>query len=329
MGGGGPLVIDYSGGLRGALASQPRVSGGLGGAGPAVPAPMSFAPRGADTTPSARDAIRTLAKVGGLGGLRDRNEKGAEPKGTPAAPVAPVIDAANLARTSTGIPSVPRGAIIRENLPSLSGSPDSTSATPPIVSAADLQRPPAFAGGGLAGAVRQRRAMRLPTDVRIAAAIVRAPRPYARGGLADAAPEAPEVQWHGDSGLLWDESGGRGDQILAKLLRGSYVLPADVVSGLGEGNTLAGAQMLANYVPEGWAADLTGKPMGRAAGGRAGSGDERIRVRLSGGEYLVSPGQLLAIGRGDAREGARALDAFVSAVRGRTIDAIAAMPPPR
>ena len=40
--------------------------------------------------------------------------------------------------------------------------------------------------------------------------------------------------------------GGRTDHIPMHVLEGSYVLPADIVSGLGEGNTLAGSKVVDN-----------------------------------------------------------------------------------
>ncbi len=46
------------------------------------------------------------------------------------------------------------------------------------------------------------------------------------------------------SGLLHTEGAGRTDNINTNVPAGAYVIPADVVSGLGEGNTLAGASVI-------------------------------------------------------------------------------------
>lgn len=48
------------------------------------------------------------------------------------------------------------------------------------------------------------------------------------------------------AGLISMAVGGRTDHIPMNVLEGSYVLPADIVSGLGEGNTLAGAKLVDN-----------------------------------------------------------------------------------
>lgn len=47
-----------------------------------------------------------------------------------------------------------------------------------------------------------------------------------------------------DAGLLQSEIPGRTDHIPVSVASGAYVIPADVVSGLGEGNSLAGARIL-------------------------------------------------------------------------------------
>lgn len=45
-------------------------------------------------------------------------------------------------------------------------------------------------------------------------------------------------------GIIHMAVGGRTDHLPMNVLEGSYVLPADIVSGLGEGNTLAGGKIL-------------------------------------------------------------------------------------
>jgi len=46
------------------------------------------------------------------------------------------------------------------------------------------------------------------------------------------------------TGIISMAVGGRTDHIPMHVLEGSYVLPADIVSGLGEGNTLAGTKVI-------------------------------------------------------------------------------------
>jgi hypothetical protein len=105
------------------------------------------------------------------------------------------------------------------------------------------------------------------------------------------------------------------------------VLPADIVSGLGQGNTMAGAKLLQSSLPEAAEMASAGR-IDRAMGGMTEPDDE-IDVRLSGGEFLISPEQVLAIGGGDVAAGAAALDELVHAVRGSTREALGQMPPPK
>lgn len=150
---------------------------------------------------------------------------------------------------------------------------------------------------------------------------------YAAGGLASVGPRRLRARRVAPAGLVHSASPGRADLVGAQLRRGSYVLPADVVSGLGEGNTLAGAKLLHSSLPE--AVEMASRgPVDRAMGGMAEPDDE-LEVRLSGGEFLISPEQVLAIGEGDVKAGAEALDQLVHAVRSSTRAALGRMPPPK
>lgn len=155
---------------------------------------------------------------------------------------------------------------------------------------------------------------------------------FAAGGLADVGPRAPKrpafrARRVGAAGLVHSATPGRADLVSSRLRRGAYVLPADVVSSLGQGNTLAGAKLLASSLPE--AAEMASRgAVDRADGGMIEDPDE-IEVRLSGGEYLVAPEQVLAIGGGSVEEGAKALDALVHAVRGEAVETMSRMPPPK
>ena len=52
-------------------------------------------------------------------------------------------------------------------------------------------------------------------------------------------------------GLLTSPVAGRTDHLPISPAAGSYVVPADVVSGLGEGNTLAGANIMQRILDTG------------------------------------------------------------------------------
>lgn len=151
------------------------------------------------------------------------------------------------------------------------------------------------------------------------------PPGYAVGGLARPQMRARR---HAPAGLIHSSTPGRADLVPARLRRGSYIIPADVVSGIGEGNTLAGARLLHTTLPK--AAEMASRgEVALAAGGMADDDADDIEVRLSGGEYQVAPDQVLEIGGGDVSEGAKALDALVQAVRSHTKQTIDRMPPPK
>ena len=118
---------------------------------------------------------------------------------------------------------------------------------------------------------------------------------------------------------------GRTDRIPVHVLAGSYVLPADLVSGLGEGNTLAGNAIIDKMFSgtEG----PYGAPVKRADGG-ATPDRHAVPVIVAGGEYVLSPDQVERIGGGDLETGHKVLDQFVLAHRKSHIDTLKNLPPP-
>jgi hypothetical protein len=132
-------------------------------------------------------------------------------------------------------------------------------------------------------------------------------------------------------GLLHTAGPGRTDNLNIHPHADSYVLPADVVSGLGEGNSLAGAKAMDLALHTGPAGiplpaaprhgmgipkPPSGKGFGLAAGGKE---PPKVPIVAAGGEYVISPEQCSVIGGGDIKRGHRILDAFVLHVRKRTI----------
>lgn len=152
-------------------------------------------------------------------------------------------------------------------------------------------------------------------------------------------------------GFLHSSIAGRTDHIAASPAADSYVIPADVVSGLGEGNSLAGAHMISLAMGSGpWGSKLPpghhgpgpphalvprvqeesrGGPAHRISpsGLRDGSND-RVPAMLAGGEYVLTPEQVAVIGRGDVRRGHRVLDHFVVSQRQKIIKQMQKLPGP-
>lgn len=162
-----------------------------------------------------------------------------------------------------------------------------------------------------------------PRDQAIAAALREARVGRASGGSTWQ--ERSEAREMLHSGPIAFKVPGRTDRIPVHVLAGSYVLPADLVSGIGEGNTLAGNAIIDKMFSgtEG----PYGAPIKRAAGGAA-SERHAVPVIVAGGEYVLSPDQVEQIGGGDLETGHKVLDAFVLSHRKSHIDTLKNLPPP-
>lgn len=146
-------------------------------------------------------------------------------------------------------------------------------------------------------------------------------------------------------------SGGRADMEPLKVPKGSYVLPADVVSGLGQGNTQSGMKVLDTMFksgPYGMSKPsfprnnqamalrtmmMQTRPRGgsRAMGQGFASGGgvkEHVPILGSGGEYIIPPEAVAHVGSGDISHGHSILDAFVRQVRDDTIHTMTRLPGP-
>ena len=151
----------------------------------------------------------------------------------------------------------------------------------------------------------------------------------------------------GSSGVLPGGSFGRADTIQTTAPGGAYVLPADVVSALGEGNTLAGARVVDEMLrsgphgatmPRGGGRDTIPRPPSPASSmaarggmlrpGGVAPGRGSAPVMLSDGEYVIHPEDVAGIGRGDIKLGHRILDAFVEHVRAEHIKKLRKLPGP-
>lgn len=103
---------------------------------------------------------------------------------------------------------------------------------------------------------------------------------------------------------------GRADTRPVTLPEGGYVIPADVVAALGDGNTAAGHKKLADRFP--------GKRQGRKKLKHGGG----VKAVVSDGEFVVSPEHISKIGGHDR------LDDFVKKIRQHNIRKLASLPEP-
>lgn len=154
------------------------------------------------------------------------------------------------------------------------------------------------------------------------------PPTRATGGKVGAADRALALAAGGSvkrmaTGPLMGPTGGRSDHLPISVPAGSHVIPADVVSGFGEGNTHAGMlalDKLFNSGPYGMAVKKGGARR-RAAGGE-------VPILASDGEYVVDPEVVAAMGEGDSGRGHDALDKWIVDRRQDIIRTMASLPGP-
>jgi len=174
---------------------------------------------------------------------------------------------------------------------------------------------------------------------------------HADGGMIKRASKvAREKATPCHSGIINMAVGGRTDHIPMNVLEGSYVLPADIVSGLGEGNTLAGSKILDNMFSSGPFG--TKMPNFRASpnfpkaqpvknpnvlqtgvtaakGGTISGNSKPVPIIAAGGEYVVHPETVTKLGQGNMDAGHEYLDNFVKYVRAHTAKTLQNLPGPR
>lgn len=133
------------------------------------------------------------------------------------------------------------------------------------------------------------------------------------------------------TGPIHSAVAGRTDHLPMKVPSGAYVLPADIVSALGEGNTMAGFKIIKSIfsmpsVAGGTPYGEKGIPyVGKAAGGAT----DNVAIIAAGGEHVISPEEVARIGKGSLDDGHKILDHFVKMVRAGTIKKLSGLPGPK
>lgn len=174
------------------------------------------------------------------------------------------------------------------------------------------------------------------------------------GGGMTAMPSWTKLEARGEnsSGFLHGTTPGRADSVQTAAPPGAYVIPADVIAGLGEGNSLAGARVADQIFgsgPHGITQARSSPKLSAprpppafresiARGGpvkifpekemaRGGSADA-TPVKLSHGEYVVGTHHVLRLGQGDLKTGHRILDKWVETQRKKQIEKLKSLPGP-
>jgi hypothetical protein len=201
----------------------------------------------------------------------------------------------------------------------------------------------------------------LPRDQAIAAALAEARKTRAEGGPL---PHLPKTSSRGvrlHTGPIHAAVAGRTDHLPMHVPHGAYVLPADIVGGMGEGNTLSGFKVAAKLprsmfevhnrtgkgtAPYGQGAKTPygegaapyrqsglpygAPPPGSARGGAADRGASSVPIHAAGGEYVYSPEECAMIAPdGSADTGHKILDEFVKQYRASLIKKLDSLPGPK
>lgn len=168
-----------------------------------------------------------------------------------------------------------------------------------------------------------------PHKQAIAAALSTARKAMEEGGAAGKSDKHPKM-FHGP---LKAPIPGRTDRLPIHVSSGSYVLPADCVSSLGENNTEAGfavvKKMIAEAKSRGGRVSLYKKYGIRGPYHRpVDSSKSAVPCVVAGGEYILSPEEVEYFGDGDLQAGHKALDDFVKRQRAKHIKVLQKLPPP-
>jgi len=146
------------------------------------------------------------------------------------------------------------------------------------------------------------------------------------------------------SGPIHSVVAGRTDHLPMHVPTGAYVLPADIVSSHGEGNTINGFKNLESVfgfmggspyhqgaMPFGQGSGMYGGAgeYHKAHGGEVHQHDIPVPIVAAGGEYVIHPHAVKRIGGGDMDHGHKVLDEFVLKSRKKTVKTLNKLPPPK
>ena len=147
-------------------------------------------------------------------------------------------------------------------------------------------------------------------------------------------------------GMINSSIPGRTDKLPMNVKSGSYILPADVPSALGQGNSAAGGKILSKMFSSGpyGISPMKGgakaphmpsmhfpkQPQGMfAKGGQTKEESGHVPIIAAGGEFIIDPAVVRDIGHGDIKAGHKVLDKFVLSVRKKHVDTLKKLPGPK
>ena len=177
-----------------------------------------------------------------------------------------------------------------------------------------------------------------PKNQAVAAALDTARHTKAFGGPMPKFMHPPKTQKAPKlfSGPIHSPVAGRTDHLPMHVHSGSYVIPADIISAMGEGNTMAGfkaARRIFGGTPYGRSGNVygaTSAPYGMEMPHKAHGGEVKpVPIVAAGGEYVIHPRDVIRIGNGSLDRGHQELDKFVKKMRRKTIKTLQKLPGPK
>jgi hypothetical protein len=118
---------------------------------------------------------------------------------------------------------------------------------------------------------------------------------------------------------------GRTDHLNMHVPAGSYVIPADIVSALGEGNTDAGLDVLDSLCHD----HNSNSGNMRSKSDKNSNDGSLAPIVAAGGEYVIPPSVVTSLGSGDIDDGHNLLDDFVVLARKDLIKTLSKLPGPK
>ena len=161
-----------------------------------------------------------------------------------------------------------------------------------------------------------------PQKQAIAIALSESRKKRAAGGPMTKSVTAPKMSGiKAHVGPIHSSVAGRTDHLPMHVPSGSYVIPADIISAMGEGNTMAGVKIMNDITKM-----YGGLPKAFAEGGMAG---DHVPIVAAGGEYVIPPEVVTNVGGGDMNVGHTELDDFVLKMRAKTVKTLKGLAPPK
>jgi hypothetical protein len=151
-------------------------------------------------------------------------------------------------------------------------------------------------------------------------------------------PKEHEFIHFAKGGLIDSDIPGRTDKIPMKVAAGSYVLPADIPSALGQNNTKAGSEVLKKMFSSGpyglapqkeKSSKFYFNKFSKLAEGGKVEEEDHVPIIAAGGEYVIHPEVVKSIGHGNMTAGHKILDRFVLHTRKEHIKALRKLKPPK